>query len=104
MAITLTDQVQFTDITAPAKNMGAVISKSGYKDNSGNNIDDEYEGSIQTPSSFVNAIDINRNGAELDQNTAINTTGQLLSIIKDLKERLDAAELLIRGIYAGMSM
>jgi len=81
MAITLNDQIQFSNITVSGKNMGAVIAKSVYKDTSGNSIDDEYEGQIQKPSPVINAVDIDWNGAEIG-GRIINSTGELL------KERL----------------
>lgn len=85
MAIKLTDQIEFKNITAPGKNMKAVIGKYNYKDTSGNSIDDEYEGTIQKPSPLINAIDIDRNGARPDigeGENGITTTGELLSSIK----------------------
>lgn len=80
MAITLTDQIQFNNITIPGKNMGAVIATTNYKSTSGSSIDDEYSGDIQKPSPLINAIDIDWNGAQLNGAT-INTTGDLLSKI-----------------------
>jgi len=88
MAIKLTDnQIEFSNITVPGANMGALTNNAGYKDLSGNIIDDEYEGNIQQPSSFVNAVDIDWNGAKPgigEGLTGINTTGELLSNIKEV--------------------
>lgn len=97
MAITLTDnQIQFSNITVPGKNMGSVIGKSNYKNDSGQSIDDEYKGAIQKPSSLINAIDIDWNGAKVNGDT-INTTGELLAKIADL-------ETLVRGLYASLEL
>ena len=88
MAITLTDKIQFSNITVPGKSMGGVISKSTYKSTSGSAIDDEYEGQIQLPSPLINAIDIDWNGANFSTAeagqapTILNTTGDLIKTIK----------------------
>lgn len=84
MAITLTDQIQFSNITVPFKNMGGVIGKSNYKDISGQSIDDEYSGEIQKPSPLINAIDIDWNSARINSETVINSTGDLLKFIQNI--------------------
>ena len=64
MAIQLTQSgISFNNIEVPAKIQKAVISKYDYKDYNGNIIDDEYEGNIQDPAKFINAVDIDWNGA-----------------------------------------
>ena len=85
MAITLIDnQIQFSNITVPFKNMGGVIGKSNYKSTSGQSVDDEYEGEIRKPSPLINAVDIDWNGAKPgigEGENGITTTGELLSSI-----------------------
>ena len=62
MAIQLTqDNITFNNITCPGKATDFVLSKYGYKDSNGNIIDDEYEGNIQEPATFINAVDIDWN-------------------------------------------
>ena len=41
---------------------------------------------------FVNAVEIDWNDAELDDNTKINTTGDLLSVIQDLRNEVAELE------------
>lgn len=82
MAIQLTqDQITFRNITIPAKTQQAVIAKYDYKDPNGNIIDDEYSGNIQDPAKYINAIDIDWNGAKPgigEGEDGITTTGELL--------------------------
>lgn len=82
MPITLTDnQIQFSNITVPGKNMGAVIGKSNYKNASCQSIDDEYSGVIQKPSPLINAVDIDWNGANLYGTTGIWPTNTNPTIV-----------------------
>ena len=86
MAIKLTDQqIQFNNVTIPSVYVGGLSTTSEYKDQYGNSIDDEYDGNIQQPSPFINAIDIDWNGAKPgigeDSTKGITTTGELLSRI-----------------------
>ena len=44
-------------------------------------------GNTSTPMAYtINAVDIDWNNAVIDENTIIKTTGELLSLIKDIKE------------------
>ena len=119
MTITLTDQIQFSNITVPFKNMGGVIGKSNYKNTSGQPIDDEYSGEIQKPSSLVNAIDIDWNDAniadaitilngtdgQITEGTPIeniNTTGDLLYTIANLQAQVTVLTNLVKGLYMAL--
>ena len=71
-------------------NVTTGISKPG-KFYNGNNMDFsdvEYDG----VKSFVNAVEIDWNGATLDDDTVINTTGELLSLIQTLRGEVTELE------------
>ena len=61
-----------------------------YKPQYGNN-EFEYadEDGVKT---FINAVEIDWNDAELDETTKINTTGDLLSLIKTLRSEVTELE------------
>ncbi len=51
-----------------------------------------------TPMAYtINAVDIDWNNAVIDENTIIKTTGELLSLIKDIKEHSKAS---IDNVYS----
>ena len=50
--------ILFTDIKAPVVSLEATISRNGYLSESGRPITHNYNGKIQEPTRFINAIDI----------------------------------------------
>lgn len=84
MAIKYTNKgITYNNVIAPVKSLKATISRDGYKDENDQLIDDDYNGLIQTPTKFINAIDIDWNGAELAENVIISDTSDLLNNLKD---------------------
>ena len=84
------------------------ITFTSYKDRGGQTIGanpirvNGLQGVDSEDGGIINVVDIDWNGAQVNGAT-IDTTGQLLNIIAELQNRLDAAETLIRGLYASMS-
>jgi len=91
MAILLNSEsgIQFSNVTLPGATTGNKRTNSTYKDKStGNNASARSTTEISEPTArFVNAIDIDWNGAEWPSSipsapTIINTTGDLINAIK----------------------
>ena len=74
--------ITYNNVVAPVKSLKATISRDGYKNEAGELVDDDYNGQIVEPTKFINAIDIDWNGAELAENVIISDTSDLLNNLK----------------------
>ena len=76
-----TNNIVFNNVTKPILTTGAVIAKGNYTIDSNDII-------TKLPKPFVNAVDIDWNGAKPgigeNETTGITTTGELLSRIKEV--------------------
>lgn len=63
---------------------------------------DQTEVTIDLNSALVNAVEIHWNDAKLDNNTTITSTGDLLLVIKDLRDSITQLNKRIAQLEAGM--
>ena len=98
MAIILNDStgIQYSNVTLPDKAGNGKWTNLKYKDKSTGNDVNRYTSEISEPTSkFINAIDIDWNGATPgigeDSSNGIKSTGELLSYIHNIKTSADNA-------------